>query len=498
MTIVKDKGQPSRPVRDDPALPLEVGLLTYIAYAIIIVIGHLRDFVAQSTGLSRYRDKKRIGYSPLFKSWENFYTRRLYHRIQDCWNRPICSAPAASRMVIMERSSHDEQCTMHTTGNTIPCLNLGSYNYLGFADDWQSSCRDKVMAAVDEWPISCGASRQHLGNIALHEELEKVIAKFVGKEDAMIFPMGYGTNTANIPALVPPGSLIISDSLNHLSIVNGARNSGAQIRIFEHNNWGQLESILKEAVLKGQPKYYRPWSKIVVMVEGIYSMEGDICELASIVRICKKYKAYLYVDEAHSIGALGKTGRGICEHCGVNPDDVDVLMGTFTKSFSGMGGYVAASKEVINFLRCRSSGSLYHNSMSPIVCKQIITALNIISGEDGSDLGQQKITSLAENSNYFRSEMIRLGLHVYGDWDSPIVPVLIYQPGKIAAFSRECLKRGVAIVVVGFPATTVILSRARFCLSAGHTREDLERAVKVIDEVTSLIGLKYNKGLLGF
>lgn len=163
-----------------------------------------------------------------------------------------------------------------------------------------------------------------------------------------------------------------------------------------------------------------------------------------------------------------------------------------------MGGYVAASKEVINFLRCRSSGSLYHNSMSPIVCKQIITALNIISGEDGSDLGQQKITSLAENSNYFRSEMIRLGLHVYGDWDSPIVPVLIYQPCKIAAFSRECLKRGVAIVVVGFPATTVILSRARFCLSAGHTREDLERAVKVIDEVTSLIGLKYNKGLLGF
>ena len=136
--------------------------------------------------------------------------------------------------------------------------------------------------------------------------------------------------------------------------------------------------------------------------------------------------------------------------------------------------------------------------MSPVVTQQIITAFKVITGEDGSSIGEQKLSALAQNSNFFRSEMKRLGLHVYGDENSPIIPVLIYCPAKVAAFSRECLKRGVAIVVVGFPATSVILSRARFCISAGHTKRDLEFAVKVIDEVSSLLGLKYGKTLLGF
>ena len=162
-----------------------------------------------------------------------------------------------------------------------------------------------------------------------------------------------------------------------------------------------------------------------------------------------------------------------------------------------MGGYIAASKDIIDYIRMHSAGVVYHNSMSPVVCQQIITALKIIKGEDGTNLGRTKLDSLISNSNYFRSEMKRLGLHVYGDMDSPIIPVLIYIPGKIAAFSRECLKRGVAVVVVGFPATSVVLSRARFCISAGHTRKDLEFAVKVIDEVASLLFLKYANNIYG-
>eukprot|EP01035_Chromulina_nebulosa_P046676 gene46676-63224_t len=172
-------------------------------------------------------------------------------------------------------------------------------------------------------------------------------------------------------------------------------------------------------------------------------------------------------------------------------------MGTFTKSFSGMGGYIAASNEIINYIRSHSAGILYHNSLSPIVVQQILTAFRVIRGEDGTNIGKDKLNSLINNSNYFRSEMIRIGLHVYGDFDNPIVPVLIYTVCKVAAFSRECLKRGVAIVVVGFPATSVILSRARFCISAGHTKEDLDQAISVIDEVATLVCLKYSKNILG-
>ena len=450
------------------------------------------------SGMTRYKGaQKKSGYASLFKSWESFYTRRLYHRLQDCWNRPIASGPGA-HIDVMERVSTDGNCTLHTTGNAFRCLNLGSYNYLGFADDWKITCKADVMKAVKKWPISMSSSRMDAGNTTVHEELEQRVARFVGKEAALVFTMGYGTNLTAIPALMGPGSLIVSDSLNHTSIINGARSSTSQIRVFRHNDPEHLEEILREAIVKGQPRIHRPWTKIMVMVEGIYSMEGAICHLAKIVEICKRYKAYIYVDEAHSIGALGETGRGVCEYRGVDPADIDILMGTFTKSFSGMGGYIAASKEIIDVLRISSAGTLYHNSMCPIVCQQILTAFKVIMNEDGTDIGKQKLVALRENSNYFRAAMKRLGLHVYGHEDSPIIPVMIYMPGKVAAFSRECLKRGVAVVVVGFPATSVVLSRARFCISAGHTRADLDHAIEVIDEVASLIGLRYAYGELGF
>lgn len=225
----------------------------------------------------------------------------------------------------------DGNVTLTTNGKTINCLNLGSYNYLGFADDWKVSCRKDVMASVDKWRLSLGSSRADFGNTSSLVELENVVARFVKKEAALVFSMGYATNSTNIPTLMGPGCLIISDSLNHTSIVNGARASTSNIRVFQHNDASHLESILREAIINGQPRHHRPWKKILVMVEGIYSMEGAICNLKEVVRLCKKYKAYIYVDEAHSIGALGATGRGVCEYCGVDPADIDILMGTFTK-----------------------------------------------------------------------------------------------------------------------------------------------------------------------
>jgi len=220
-------------------------------------------------------------------------------------------------------------------------------------------------------------------------------------------------------------------------------------------------------------------------------MEGEICKLREIVAIKKKYKCYLWLDEAHSIGAMGRTGRGVTEFCEIDTADIEVLMGTFTKSFAAVGGYITGSKELISHLRNTSFAHMYSTSMSPGGCQQVLTSMSVIMGEDGTDLGKQKIKALKDNSNFFRRGLIDRGFQIFGDTDSPIIPLMVYYPSKVAAFSRECLKRNIACVVVGFPATPLLMSRARFCISASHTKEDLSWALKEIDEIGDLLLLKY-------
>jgi serine palmitoyltransferase len=259
----------------------------------------------------------------------------------------------------------------HDKSAARACLNHGSYNYLGFADDWDSTCAADVKGSLNDLSISTGSSCAEYGTTALHRQVEQTIADFVGKEAAVCFNMGFNTNQTTILALVGKGDLLVSDALNHTSIVKGARASGASVKVFPHNDLPSLEEILRAAVL-GQK-----WNKILVIVEGIYSMEGEYCDLRNVVRICKQYGAYVYLDEAHSIGAMGATGRGIAEYTGVDPADIDIMMGTFTKSFGGMGGYIAASKGMISHLRRQCSASLYHNSLSPVVCQQILTSFKV-------------------------------------------------------------------------------------------------------------------------
>lgn len=479
-----------------------MSITTYLGYACLIMFGHLRDFFGKNFPCLKSRyfggDKKpKKGYAPLLADWENLYTRRLYHRIQGAWNRPIAGPPKAGNIKVVERISRDNNCTMETTDKERDCLNLGSYNYLGFADDWNETCRKSVLATLEKFPVSVCTSAAEGGYTSLHRKLEVDVAKFVGKEAALVFNMGYGTNFLGIPAIAGKGCLIISDSLNHTSIVNGSRTSGATIRVFKHNDMDNLESMLRQAIVDGQEKTHRPWRKIIVMVEGIYSMEGEICDLPSIVRIAKRYKAFVYLDEAHSIGATGPTGRGVCEHTGVNPADVDILMGTFTKSFGAMGGYIAGSQEFIDYVRANSAGFLTDNTMSPVVCQQILSAFSVIKGEDGTTIGREKLRRLKENSNYFREKLEAMGVEVFGSRDSPVIPMMLYNPTKISAFSRECLARGLAVVVVGFPATPLLLSRTRFCVSAGHTRADLDKALKVIKEVVDLLQLRYRTHFFG-
>lgn len=398
-------------------LPLFAAYTTYLGYAVLILCGHIRDLFAKILGHGRYLRRKTPYnsdnlecYAPLLKSWENFYTRRLYHRIQDCFNRPIASNPGAT-IHVLERVSRDGNKTLDLLGtlddldtdkqrqkytasshfkevsdNRVvrECLNLGSYNYLGFGDDWHLTCKKEVVGSLDELPVSSSSCRNEFGTTKLHREVEETVARFLSKEDALCLNMGFNTNCTTIPALVGRGDLLISDELNHTSIVNGARASGAAIRIFRHNDTQHLENILKEAIVMGRPRTRRPWGKILVVVEGIYSMEGEYCDLSNVVRVCKKYGAFVYLDEAHSIGAMGPSGRGCAEYCGVDTADIDIMMGTFTKSFGGMGGYIAASKDIIAYLRRTCSGSAHHNSLSPVVCQQVISSFKVSDGSMGS------------------------------------------------------------------------------------------------------------------
>ena len=479
-----------------PEVPLFVALTTYLGYAVLISFGLFREACAKLSGRSRYSQElcQSDGLGRLTDGWAAFYTRRLYHRLQDVFNRPLSGRPGAY-IQVLERESPDGMKSMRIKEprQTRRLMNLSSYNYLGFGDDWQESCSHAVLPALKKYPVGMCSSRCDLGTSTYHAEREKEVATFLGKEDAIVLNMGYGTNATVLPALLGKGDLVLSDEKNHSSIVNGCRASGAHIRRFRHNDASALEGVLRECIAFGQPSTRLRWERVLVVIEGIYSMEGTIARLADISRICKKYGAYLYLDEAHSIGALGPTGRGVTEHFGVPTADVDIMMGTFTKSFAGMGGYIAADKVVIDKLRVECAGMIQHSAMSPVVAAQVLQALRIIMDKDPEKegLGRKKIEALRRNSNMLRSGLVKDGMQILGEQDSPIIPIMLYNPSKIAAFSRECKARGLAMTVVGFPATEVIASRARICVSAAHTTDDIRKALYILSAAADKVKMRY-------
>lgn len=479
-------------------IPYVAAFTTYLGYAVLIVFGYIRDFCGRgfracASRLSFSSNLKEPNRAPLLDDFQDFYIRRLYQRIADCWARPIASAPGA--WVELAPSAADARTGLCLESCQIPqrhILNLGSYNYLGYGEV-EGGVDTAVYDALRDYGVATCGAQLDAGITAVVTDLEREVAAFVRKPDAIVMGMGFATNSQLISAIVHPDDLIISDALNHASIVVGARNSRAKVQIFEHNNMQSLERVLRNAIANGNPDTKNPWNRIFIVIEGMYSMEGETPHLREIVQLKKRYGAYLYVDEAHSIGALGATGRGICEYCGVHPEDVDILMGTFTKSFGAVGGYVASSRTLIQYLRHRSVGALYGSAMSPPCAAHILWTLRQITGLDGSDIGMHKIDQLRNNSIFFREQLAKMHVQTLGDWDSPVIPIMLYNPAKIAAFSRECLDRGLAVVVVGFPATPLLLSRARICISAAHTRDDLVWALSVINEVAEIIQIKYDR-----
>ncbi|XP_012266326.2 serine palmitoyltransferase 2 [Athalia rosae] len=437
------------------------------------------------------REQNRQGYAPLYDTFEVFYLRYVYRRIRDCWNRPICSVPGAE-ITLKDRVTHDYGWTFEFTGTETKCINLGSYNYLGFAEA-TGSCADQSIETLKKYGSGVCSPRVELGTLPIHNELEKLTAKFLGVEDAIVFGMGFATNSLNIPSLISKGCLVLSDEKNHASLILGLRLSGATSKVFKHNDTNHLERCLREAVVYGQPGSGEPWKKIFIVVEGIYSMEGSIVHLPEILKLKKKYKAYVYMDEAHSIGATGAHGKGICDYYGIDSRQIDILMGTFTKSFGSAGGYIAGSKELIDHLRLHSHGHAYATSISPAVAQQIITSMRIISGLDGTNEGQRRTKQLSRNTKYFRRRLNQLGVITLGNADSPVVPMMVYLYSKIGAVVRGLTARGIASVGVGFPATPLLAGRMRFCLSAAHTKEQLDYVLKNIEEMADTVGLRYSK-----
>ncbi|CCA75183.1 related to LCB2-serine C-palmitoyltransferase subunit, partial [Serendipita indica DSM 11827] len=347
---------------EDP--PYYILLSTYISYVILICIGHVRDFFGKRLRTKEYQHlMPSKGYAALNSDFDSFYTRRLKLRIDDCFSRPVTKVPGRT-IVLLDRISPDHNKHYESTGTRTRAMNVSSYNYLGFAQA-HGGCADAVEEGIRRYGLSALASRAEGGTLDLHLQAEALVARFVGQEDAIIASMGFATNSATLPALVGKHCLVISDENNHASIRVGLRLSGATVRTFKHNSVKDLERVLRESISQGQSRTHRPWKKILVVIEGLYSMEGSLANIPAIVDLKKRYKFYLYIDEAHSIGGIGPQGRGVVNYFHVNPKDVDIFMGTFTKSFGASGGYIAGSKALIAALRPKVQGSSYSEAMAP-------------------------------------------------------------------------------------------------------------------------------------
>ncbi|KAJ3976041.1 pyridoxal phosphate-dependent transferase [Lentinula raphanica] len=532
-----------RHVEQDP--PYYILFSTYISYLILIVLGHMRDFFGKRFHPYSYRHlMPHDGYAPLNSDFDSFYTRRLKQRMDECFLQPVTGV-AGRTIMLLDRYTPDYNHSQIILDTRTRALNISSYNYLGFAQA-RGGCADAVEEGMKRYGVTSCGSRLEGGSSDLHALAESVVAKFVGMEAAVISSMGFATNSTFIPALVSKGCLVISDELNHASIRFGVRNSGAQVRMFKHNDMKALESLLREVISQGQPKTHRPWKKILLIVEGMYSMEGTMVDLPSVLALKEKYKFYLFVDEAHSIGATGPHGRGVCDYFGIDPRKVDVLMGTFTKSFGASGGYIAGTRTLIDSLRVRGYSGAYAEAVAPPVLTQIIASIASIMSIDNSvgpaasanklgisttpssssmqvteyshpgpisqralphwltlppplasgAEGLMRLRRLSFNSYYLHRGLDKLGFITYGHPSSPIVPLLIFNPAKMIMFHRmmKDRKTPIVVVVVAYPATPLVTSRVRFCVSASHTKEDIDSILRACDEIGDILDLKHGLG----
>ncbi len=350
-------------------------------------------------------------------------------------------------------------------------LNFCSNNYLGLAN--HPALVAAAKRSLDEMGVGPAAVRSIAGTTTLHVELEKRLAAFKGVEAALTFQSGFNANLATIPALVGKEDVIFSDRLNHASIIDGCRLSGAKIIAYEHNDVHSLE----EHIRANLSQYRRG----LIVTDGVFSMDGDIAPLPAICEIAQKYDLLLMVDDAHGEGVLGRGGRGIVDHFGLH-GKVDVEVGTLSKAFGVVGGVVAGKSVIVEWLRQRGRPFLFSSAMTIPDVAACLTALELL--EQSTEL----VDRLWANAHYFKAEMKRLGFDI-GSSETPITPVMLGEAPLAQQFSRELLEAGVFAMAIGYPTVPRGKARIRVMLSAVHTRDDLDQGLEAFQTVGRKLGV---------
>lgn len=349
-------------------------------------------------------------------------------------------------------------------------LMFGSNSYLGLTN--HPKIKEASIEAIKKYGTGCAGSRFLNGTLDIHTQLEHRLAKFVGKEEAIIYSTGFNVNQGVVSCLTGREDYIIWDELDHASIIEGRRVSFSNQLKYRHNDMESLERVLQSC----DPNKIK-----LIVTDGVFSMEGDVAKLPEIVALSKKYSAALYVDEAHGIGVFGAEGRGTCNHFGVT-DDVDCIMGTFSKSFASIGGFIATDQITANYLRHNSRSYIFSASITPAATAAVSAALDIIESEP------QRITNLWEITNYALDGFRTLGCEI-GDTSTPIIPLFIRDNNKTFCITRELFDEGIFVNPVVSPAVPNNCTLIRFSLMATHTKAQMDVAFDKIEKIFKKYGV---------
>jgi glycine C-acetyltransferase len=350
-------------------------------------------------------------------------------------------------------------------------INLASNNYLGLAD--HPKLIEAQVAAAKKYGAGSGAVRTISGTMSIHMELERRIAQFKHTEACVVFQSGFAANAGTVSAILGPDDHIVSDALNHASIIDGCRLSRAKIHVFPHKDTAAAEQMMQDLTGAGGHK--------LLITDGVFSMDGDIGPLPELVQIAERHGAIMMIDDAHSSGVLGRNGRGTVDHFGLH-GRVDVQVGTLSKAIGVLGGYVCGSKDLIEFLYHRARPFLFSTSHPPAVAAACLAAFDILEEEP------DRIERLWENTRYFKGVLKNAGFDT-GDSETPITPILVGEAKTAHAYSAALFENGLMATGIGFPTVPEGKARVRTIVTATHTRELLDRAAEILTRVAKKMGI---------
>jgi len=344
--------------------------------------------------------------------------------------------------------------------------NFASYDYLGL--NQEPAVAEAAKAAIDEAGTSVSASRLVAGERILHRELERELANFYGADACLAFVSGHATNISTIGMLMAPEDLIVQDELMHNSAIVGAKLSRANSINFRHNNLDDLEKVLRENRANHK--------NALIVAEGLYSMDGDFPDLPRLVDIKKRYGAWLMIDEAHSLGVMGKTGRGSFEHFGIDPRGVDIWMGTLSKTLGSCGGYICGTHDLIEILKYQAPGFVYSVGLSPPATAAALAALRILKSDP------ERVAKLQANGRFFVEEAKKAGLDTMTSAGFSVVPIMIGDPVRAVRLTDRLLDRGINALPIIHPAVPMKAARIRFFITSRHTQDQIRDTIKIVTE----------------